>query len=231
MRNKLVLFSIGFLLVVSVALIGGRLPYFMLYFYIGILGLPFLQGLLGKYKIHGHISLPTRDLVAGETIELTTEFSNPTKYTFPRVEYKSRLTELLSDQTESTKTFHLSAKESFVDKTMIQCRRRGTYTLGETQLIIKDVFNLFQFKKSLKAPIALKVYPRIVSLSDFTIEAGLQMGDFIVDDPIFQDYSSIDALRDYRDGDSVKKFIGRLLPNRINSLLKSLSSEVMQRLS
>ena len=205
MKNKLAALLLGILLFFSVALIGGRLPYFMLYFYIGILLLPFIHGLIGKHKIEGSISLPNRDLVAGDVIELTTEFTNPTKYVFPRLEYKSTLTELLSDAFEPPKTFHLSPNEAFVDKSKIQCRRRGIYDIGETQLIIKDVFNLFQFKKTLQAPIALKIYPRLLPLSDFAVEAGIQMGELIVDDPLFQDYSSIDALRDYRDGDSVKK--------------------------
>lgn len=205
MKVKVSMLLLGFLLLILVALIGGRLPYFLMYVYSGILLLPFIHSLIGKHKIQASITLPNRDLVAGDVIELRTEFVNPTRYIFPRLEYKSTLTELLSDQLERPKTFHLSPNESFVDVTLIQCRRRGVYSSGETELVVKDVFNLFQFKKSLQAPIALKIYPRLLPLSDFSVEAGIYMGDLIVEDPLFQDYSSIDALRGYRDGDSVKK--------------------------
>ncbi len=205
MKTKGLIFIIGFILLLAVAFIGGRLPYFILYFYLGLIFLPLFHGLIGKYKLIGSIDLPARDLVAGEKIELITRFSNPTKVLFPHLEYKSTIAELLSNEFEPPKTFHLSPDETFVDKRLINCHRRGIYTIGETQLLIKDVFNIFEFRKKLQAPIAIKIYPRILPLSDFTVEAGIQMGNLIVDDPTFQDYSAIDTLRDYRNGDSVKK--------------------------
>lgn len=205
MKNKWITILIGILLIVNVLLLGGRLPYFLLYVYAGILLLPYIHGRIGKRQLSGTLTLPNKDVIAGEDVALTTTFINPTKYNFPRLTYQNQLAESLSGETTPTKSFHLEANEKFVDETILHCNRRGVYDIGQTTLMIKDVFNLFQFHKKIEAPIALKVYPRLLPLTDFDVEAGIAMGELIVDDPVFQDYSAIDTLRNYQDGDSVKK--------------------------
>lgn len=205
MKTKISLWTIGILLVTAVLFIGGRLPYFLFYFYIGSLVLPFIHGAYGQRKLNASMTLPSKELMAGEKITLKTHFHNPTKSLYPHLEFQNTLSGLISDEQVADINFHLGPDEQFIDEATIQCKRRGVYTLGETNLLIKDVFNLYTFKKRIQAPLSLKIFPRIRPLNDFSLQAGIQMGDLIVDDPLFQDYSAIDSLRDYRDGDSVKR--------------------------
>ncbi|MBN2899150.1 MAG: DUF58 domain-containing protein [Clostridia bacterium] len=198
-------FLIGTALLLIVLFVGGRLPGFFLYLYLGLMAIPYLHGHYGLRHLAGKIELPKDDLIAGEEITLTTTFFNPTKITFPNLEYNNSLFELLSRKAAQPERFHLAPDSRYIDETALRCNRRGIYTLGRTELLIKDVFNLFTFKKALEAPIALKIYPRVLQLSDFTLEAGIQIGDLMVNDPLFQDYSAVDTLRTYRPGDSVKR--------------------------
>jgi len=205
MKNKAFLLSLGAILLINILFIGGQLPYFLFYVYSGLLAFPLLHGLLGRIKIQASLHLPTKDLVAGEEITLTTKIRNSSRYSFPRLEYRNTLSSMLSGQDVPITTFHIASGETYHIRQSIKCKRRGHYQLGQTELIIKDVLNFFEFKKSIKAPISLKVYPKLIPLSEFTVEAGQSMGELIVDDPVFQDYTAIDTLRTYRDGDPVKK--------------------------
>lgn len=205
MMHKVILLLLAILLFLFMAFVGGRLPAFLFYVYLSGLVLPFLHGIYGRVKLKGEITIAEQELIAGEEVLVTSTFKNPSKMDFPRLEYSNSLSALLSGKAATTQNFHLERDTTFVDHTNIICRRRGIYTLNQTELLIKDIFDLFTFKKTIQAPVALKIYPRNLALENLSIESGIQLGDLIVDDPLFQDYTAINALREYSEGDSVKK--------------------------
>ncbi len=205
MRTKIALLFIGLMVVPFALIVGGRIPYLLLYTYLLTLLLPFLHSLLGKYFIQVIVKVPEGELVAGEEIKIHYEIRNPSGLTFPRLVFHNELVYRLTGKQEPEIQFHLKKKESYWGQTTVQCVRRGNFTLGKGRLIIKDIFDLYRLKKVANVPLALTIYPRVVTLKSLKIQASQQMGELVVKNPLFQDYAALSDLRVYQPGDSLKK--------------------------
>lgn len=221
MKAKASIILFGIITFISVIFVGGRVPYFGLYFFLGTILLPAIHGLFGRWKLHGEIILPEKELMAGEETKLRYIFKNNLPVTFPRLEFENNLVYRLTGIKEKNKIFHLAQHEDFSGESVIICRRRGHYRLGEAKLYIKDIFGLFTFSKKIEAPISLKVYPRIIPLRSFLIPASQQMGELIANEIVFQDYTSISDLKEYQEGDSVKKIHWKASSRQDNLVVKN----------
>ncbi|KAB3537795.1 DUF58 domain-containing protein [Alkaliphilus pronyensis] len=219
MKVKASLIVVGAAVLITALFIGGRVPYFLLYFYLGTLIIPAIHSYIGKVFLNGTVSLPERELMAGDQIRIKYTFENTLPFSYPRLEFENNIAYRLSGIKVPKKVFYLMTKEIYRDETPVVCKRRGNYSVGEVSLIIKDVFNLFSFNKKILAPISLKVYPRIVPLNYFKIHASQQMGELLVKDPTFQDYSAVSNLRPYQEGDPVKKIHWKASSKKQESLL------------
>ncbi|SCX78989.1 DUF58 domain-containing protein [Alkaliphilus peptidifermentans] len=205
MKAKALIILVGCPILLSVLLIGGRVPYFLFYLYLATIAIPAIHGYIGKLFLRGTVYLPEKELMTGEEIKIKYNFENNLPFSYPRLEFENNIAFRLTGVKAKKKVFYLMTKEEYRDETAVVCRRRGHYRVGEMNLIIKDIFNLFEFNKKILAPISLKVYPKIVPLNYFKILASQQMGELIVKEPTFQDYSAVSDLRTYQEGDSVKR--------------------------
>lgn len=205
LKSKVSFIIGGLFLVPFAIIIGGRVPYFLLYVYLLTALVPLLHGFLGKLFIKGKLKLPEKELVAGEEIKISYEIENPLALTFPCLELENTIAYRLTGQREETIFFQLDRKESFYGEATIICRRRGLYKTGEVSILIRDIFNFYTLTKVAATPLSLKIYPKITPLKNFKVQASQHMGELIVNDPLFQDYSSLSDLRLYQEGDSFKK--------------------------
>lgn len=193
-------------------LVGGRIPYFLLYTYLLTLAIPCLHGLLGKIYIKGAIIIPEKDLVPGEEIKINYSLYNPLRITFARIEVENSIAQKLAGGIEEMKVFSLEADEEVRQDTIVVCRRRGIYELGEIRVYIRDIFNMYTFKKIIKTPIALKVYPVVVPLSSISVDSS-------------EDFHSLSELRDYREGDPIRKIHWRASAKKDALMVKNYDEE------
>ncbi len=205
MKVRIGFFITGIIVFPFALIVGGRIPYLLLYTYLLTLVIPLIHCLLGKYRLKVTIKAPEKELVAGEEIKITYEINNPLGVTFPRLEFHNDLAYRLRGRREAEVHFYLEKKGSFRRDVLVQCKRRGYFKVGVGRLIIKDIFNLYKLKKISKAPLQLKIYPRVVPLKKLKIQASQHMGELMVKNPLFQDYTSLSDLRTYQEGDSLKK--------------------------
>lgn len=202
-KRSLVL--LGLFVALFVIFVGGRLPYFLLYVYILGLLLPLGHSFLGWLFLKGEVVLPSAELVAGEEITLRYRVENPLKIPFPRIELDNQLGKRLTGKQGRRKIFSLHGKDWMEETTTLLCRRRGFYQTGTIKILVSDIFQLFTLEKIIAAPISLKVYPKVTTIDRFHLTASQQMGNLKVRDPLFQDYTELADLRQYREGDPVKR--------------------------
>ena len=192
------------------AAIGGRMPYFLLYFYGFTLIIPFLHCCIGIRWMKGELQLPMAEVVAGEEIKIKYSISNPLPISFPWLELENEFVYRLTGKREGKIIFPLAPKDILRGESVVVCRRRGLYETAAMQLNIGDVMGIFKFTKRIQEPIMLKVFPEITTLSYFKIKASQQIGDLKVTDPLFQDISDISDIKQYQIGDSIKKIHWRV---------------------
>jgi len=174
--------------------------------------IPYLHGLLGKFYLKGMIVIPEKDLVPGEEIKINYSLSNPLLITFARVEVENCIAQRLTGKKEELKVFSLKSDEVVWQDTTVVCRRRGIYELGEIKLYIRDIFNLYTFKKNIQTPMALKVYPAVVPLSNISVDSS-------------EDYHSLSELRSYREGDPMRKIHWKASAKKDTLMVKNYDEE------
>ncbi|MEN1758910.1 DUF58 domain-containing protein [Anoxynatronum sibiricum] len=219
MKRKLYLL-LGVPVTLLALLVGGRLPFFVWYAYLLVWLLPMAHGLLGKLFLRGAILVPEAELVAGEVVSVAYRVENPLPIAFPGIELENEVGYRLTGIKEPRRVFSLNGKEQLVGQSELVCRRRGLYELGHIRLLIHDIFQMNTFEKTITSPLSLKVYPRVVPISSFPIVASQQMGNLKVKDPLFQDYTQISRLRQYREGDPIKQIHWKVSAGKKNLVVK-----------
>src|SRR5699024_2712200 len=92
----------------------------------------------------------------------------------------------------------------------IVLNRRGYYEIGSVEVIISDVFGIFSLRKTYSSKASLLVYPEASNISYFPINSVEQRGELPIDDILFKDWSRLDSLREFREGDSFKSIHWKL---------------------
>jgi len=219
MKGRLYLL-LGVPITLLALLVGGRLPFFVWYIYLLVWLLPMIHSLLGKVFLRGAIQVPAADLVAGETVTVAYRVENPLPIAFPGIELENEVGYRLTGVKEPRRVFSLQGKEQLEGRSELVCRRRGVYKLGHIKLVIHDIFQMSIFEKTITSPLSLKVYPRVVPISSFPIVASQQMGNLKVKDPLFQDYTQVSQLRQYREGDAVRQIHWKVSAGKKHLMVK-----------
>ncbi|MBN4067555.1 MAG: hypothetical protein COA82_10480 [Alkaliphilus sp.] len=196
---------IGVMLLIPAVIIGGRLPYYLLYFYLLTIIFSVLQVVIGAKFIIGKVSINKTEVMAGETVEIKYTISNNTVLSFPRLELQNEIAYRLSGDRPMATSFYLEPKSSYRNELRVFCNRRGLYEVGEIKLIIKDVFGICAYEKKITDSIYLKAYPAIIELKDLRIRAGQQFGGVKTKNVFFQDNTEIFDIREYQAEEPAKK--------------------------
>lgn len=205
MNKRYSLILLGVVTLLFAVTVGGRVPYFLLYFYGALLFLPLIHCLLGKRWIMGQLQFPMVEVMAGEEIKIKYSIVNGLPIYFPWLELDNQIAYRLTGKREDKIIFPLAPKDLIKGETVAVCRRRGLYEIGTMQLTIKDPMSIYSVSKRINEPMQLKIFPQITTLNHFKIKASQQIGDLRVRDPLFQDISNISDIRQYQQGDSIKK--------------------------
>jgi uncharacterized protein (DUF58 family) len=86
---------------------------------------------------------------------------------------------------------------------MLDCRRRGYYSIGPMSLFTSDVLGLYNPTRS-HEPDHFTVFPKIVPLTRVKFKSRSPIGTLRHNQPIFEDPSRIRGKRDYVAGDSLR---------------------------
>lgn len=202
-RFKLLL-PVGIVLIIFALLVGGRVPYFLLYFYALFLILPFLSGYISLNRLSGSITVPGKELKMGDRITIEYSVKNRSPFSITSLIVINNTSKAITGSSTQPIEISLQGGETHIGREHITANRRGYYTTGDITLVSTDAFGLYSLKRRINSPTELLIYPDPKKLSSFRISASREAGDLIINNLNFRDRSRIDFLREFRDGDSLK---------------------------
>lgn len=215
-RFAFILFFVATLL--FAILVGGTVPYFIFYAFSLTFLIPLIHSLFILINLKALIKIPEGSFYVGEKIIVEYKIKNNSIFHIPYIKVKNIITKKLSNEIPIEVVSNLEAKSTFVHREEITMKRRGYYEIGEIELSIKDVFGIFPLKKTFSDKTSILIYPEAIDLNTFQIPRVGQLGNLLINDPIFQDKSRISSLRDYKEGDSIKSIHWKLWP-KLDSLV------------
>jgi len=195
-----------FFIIISffVLLVGGTMPYFLLYVFLLTFLPPLIHSLISLKGLKGNVKTPEESLFVGDKIDIGYKVNNEGLFSIPYLEIKSDISKNLTGMDMPETILSLKRKKGFVHKETITLKRRGYYEIGVIEVTVKDIFGFYSFSKKITSSTSLIVYPEAISLSTFNITSSHESGELLVHDSRFQDKSRIHSLREYREGDSIK---------------------------
>lgn len=225
-KSKILIFIVFILLFIFVILVGGTMPYFLLYIFSLTFIIPFLHGLITQRRLRGSVEIPKDALFTGDSININYQVENTSSLSIPYLEIQSDITKKLTGTANFNVIVSLGKKETFTRGETVILKRRGYYQLGEIDVTIRDVFRIFSFKKKFSSSTSLLVYPETINLSTFKITSSQQSGELLIHNLAFQDKSRVSSLRDYREGDSVKAIHWKLSAKKDSPIIKDYENRV-----
>lgn len=209
-KSRIITFLVFVMLLSFALLVGGTMPYFLLYFFLLIFIIPLIHILINLIFLKGFVSLPKESLFSGETITIDYEVTNNSLLPLTYLEIQSNITKSLTGIDSPNLILSLGKKESFNKTETLTLKRRGFYELGEIEVHIRDVFGIFHLKKKISSDASLLVYPEIINLSTFQAASTHQLGELLVADSSFQDKNRVSTIREYKEGDRVQSIHWKL---------------------
>ncbi|MTI56344.1 DUF58 domain-containing protein [Geosporobacter ferrireducens] len=199
-------FALLFLLLMLWAVFaGGRLPYFIFTVFITIL-------LFSYYSVYGytrHISsffwTNKKAFSVGDEIEIGYKLNNtgilPIAYV--EIEFKGA-NQVSSGNIPRELCFIKPFQILNIKKSMICCHR-GFYDIGNLVLYVRDLFHIFEKTVDFDHIMMLEIYPRVVGVQSMNFPATEYFGTVAVPHLTYEDYTSLESLQKYVQGDSIKK--------------------------
>ena len=221
--HKIKIFYI-FLFIVTFSfalLVGGPMPYFLLYISILSFLLPLVHLLLSFIGLKATINLPDSSLYTGSTIEIKYQIINNNFFSIPILTFSSNINKNLSDISSRSKTLSLSPREEFNHKENLVLKRRGFYEDIEININISDIYSIFKFKRIFHNNANLLVFPNIIELDSFKISSNKNLGEILVQNSMFQDKSSISTIKDYIEGDPMNQIHWKVSAKRDSPMIKT----------
>ena len=148
-------------------------------------------------------------LYAGDTADCTTILKCDLYLPVPYIEIKSEVFKVAFTE-YTAQLISLTAEESQWIKNRIIFHKRGIYNLGKVDLKIRDVFNVLEIRKSFYTKDSVKVYPRIYEIVNLTSGGKDVFRESIDFKGNNEDQFTIKDVREYRQGDSLKKIHWKL---------------------
>lgn len=218
-RFKLLL-PVGIVFIVFALLVGGRVPYFLLYFYALFLILPLLSGYISLNRLSGSITVPSKEFKIGDRITIEYSVKNRSPLTIPSLIIINNTSKSITGSSTQPIEISLQGGAMHIGREHITANRRGYYTTGDITLVSTDTFGLYSLRRRINSPAELLIYPDPKKLSSFRISASREAGDLIINNLNFRDRSRIDFLREFRDGDSFKIIHWRQSAAKASTIVK-----------
>ncbi len=219
-RRLWVFIPVFLVLLIFSILVGGKVPYFLLYVSVFTLLIPFIATQYALRRITAEISVMRMECSIGDEASLQYSIKNNTILHIPFLKIYDETSRVISGKELLPISASLKSKETFTHRTNFTASKRGYYSLGRILVESSDVFGLFSFKRELNWPISIVIYPEIPNLSSFHIRAGRELGDLLTIDRLHQDKSRISSPREYRSGDSFKTIHWKLSASRDKMIVK-----------
>lgn len=198
------MFPLFVLLGTTALLAGGKFTYLFFYLALLLFLLPYLWLRLSLKHLTGNIEVSAAYAEVGQHLTVKYIIENSPSGRFPYLELTNMIGSSFQAPAEE-RIIGLEAGENAVYRREVLCTRRGKYDLKSFQVKTGDPFGFFQLTKPLAAGEEIKVYPRLRFFPEITLSARQHYGELPVRERHFEHFSQVSDLREWREGDSMKK--------------------------
>ncbi len=187
----------------AVLLVGGKFPYLFFYLSIMVFLVPCLRLYQSLRKLSGEVQVSSAYAEVGQSLKVRYTITNSPSGRFPYLELQDVLGSL--PQATQREIVIIEPGQTAVFEREVSCTRRGRYDLKSLKVRTGDPFGFFQLEKPLAAGQEIRVYPKLKPFPAVSIPPWHHFGEAGVKNPAFESYSEIAGLREWRDGDSIKR--------------------------
>jgi len=203
---------------------GGKVPYMTFYtvFLLGLVSFTYTLVIYMHFKFNQDLS--KFSVIKGETVDYTFSLYNEGFLLYPYIKvYFYSTDKFLSDQF-NTKSFSLLPKQSKTYSYKLECKCRGSYTVGIKRIEIEDFLGIFRFRYKINNLNQLIVNPRIIDLKTMNLNPSFISDSHTILNSLHEDVQAISDVRKYIYGDSPKKVHWKLTAKTNELMVKNFES-------
>lgn len=203
MRNFFLLLSFTTVSFLFAIFTGGEILYYIFFALSSILLLSILYSIIGRASIKLKVDIKDTEIHVGEKIRYKIKIKN--KWFLPLIFIA------IDEKNESffPITTNLNPFQKKVIKRSIECKRRGIYKIGPVKIKLRDPFGIFEVKKTFNKKHKIIVYPNVYDIS-IELPAIAEIGRAEGKNKQYEDYTNLSNLREYINGDSLKRVHWRI---------------------
>lgn len=146
-----------------------------------------------------------RTLRVGESLQLGYKLNNTSILPIAHAEITCNISKRLGNMTFPVEYAFFNPFQMISINKEFECKHRGYYKLGKLHVKIRDFLGIFERSITYNKDIDLTVYPRVHEINSMKLPATEYFGAFRVPYNTHEDYTSIKNIREYVEGDNVKK--------------------------
>lgn len=216
--------SYVFLLIVSIIFLynfGGFVSFFFFNTLVALFILSLVYTIFVFVRIKFIQEIDKRVIVKGETVRLVVKISNEDILVYPYVFatfFSSHSSFKGKNSSQSLSISPKSGKEFIFD---MECKFRGEYEVGLSEIYIEDFLGLIKLKYKIPEPKKIIVYPRIEHLSNFSILSSGSSDSQSTENGIQYNMNNIRDIREYVAGDSYRKIHWKLTARNEKLMIKN----------
>ncbi len=201
--NEVLIFFIFYLILVA-ALIRDNFVFTLLYLFAGVafLGRIWNDKALNAIRFKRTYS---RRAFHGEKVPVDLEIENTGILPAIWVRMVDFLPVEISHSTSFRRVFSIRGKEKLNFSFNLSARKRGRYPVGPTQFRAGDIFGLGGMQERESPAEHIIVYPKILTMPNFSVRSQIPIGSMPIHQPIFEDPNRVVGKRAYQVGDSLRR--------------------------
>jgi len=185
-------------------LFGGVVPYYIFYLTVSVLILSILYTILIGRGIGFSIKAQRHIFTCGEDIVCDLKIMNAVSLPVPYIQVHSAA-EAYGHKAYTGSFFSMSASEDNWETVRLRFPARGIYPLGRITVTVWDLFRIVRYQTSIDTGLTVKVYPRLHAIRGLFPGASDIYRDTYASHGKNENQYTMQDIRGYRDGDSLKR--------------------------
>ena len=228
-RNKILYLIIVLSIFIAAWILGERIMYLALFVTITLPILSYIISLILIRRLIIKQSIPTL-VVKENPARLTVNIINHTIVPFGQVDC-TFFTDNFAIKLPDSETYDVLPSRSVREEVEFTILYRGQYKIGIKEIIATDITGLFTIKRKLKDAVDITVMPRIVEMSHLPLAVNIMTESNSRYDIKDEDYATISDIRQYLQGDSIKRVHWKLTAKRNEWLVKIFQSNALNKVN
>ncbi len=218
-----------FLFVLSIIFLynfGGFVSFFFFNTLIALLITSLVYTIFVFVRIKFIQEIDKRVIVKGENVRLVVKISNEDILVYPYVFatfFSSHSSFKGMNSSQSLSISPKSGKEFIFD---MECKFRGEYDVGLSEIYIEDFLGLIKLKYKIPEPKKIIVYPKIEHLANFSILSSGSTDSQSAENGLQDNINNIRDIREYVDGDSFRKIHWKLTARNDKLMIKNYEGSI-----